>query len=180
MKELAEQVGELLGSRGLTVISGGYEGAMGAVSRGAARTGGHVVGITTSIFSDREANAHLDEVHVEPDYTFSKSLLPEGNPIRKEYETADFGRRATEAIERPELCGDERFASSWARSDHSRELVEELERSFRGRSLEAWSQKLDAAGLIWAPVRTVDEVIHDPQARALGYFYEEEIQKLVG
>ena len=51
-------------------------------------------------------------------------------------------------------------------------LVAELEQTFAGRSLEDWTGRLDAAGLIWAPVRSVEEAIRDPQARAMGYFYE--------
>ena len=39
---------------------------------------------------------------IEPDYQFSKSLLPEGNPIRKEYEQIDYAERATEPLSRPE------------------------------------------------------------------------------
>lgn len=39
---------------------------------------------------------------LEPEYSFSKSLLPEGNPIRTEYEKADYSKRATEPVERPE------------------------------------------------------------------------------
>jgi len=42
----ALQLGQLLGSRGWTVITGGYIGTMEAVSRGAAEQGGHVVGVT--------------------------------------------------------------------------------------------------------------------------------------
>lgn len=65
---MAEAAGALLGERRVTVISGGYDGAMGAVSRGARSQGGRVVGITTSIFTDRSANEQLHEERVEPDY----------------------------------------------------------------------------------------------------------------
>ena len=37
-------LGELLGKAGYTVLTGGYIGSMEAVSRGAAESGGHVVG----------------------------------------------------------------------------------------------------------------------------------------
>jgi len=39
-------LGQLLGSKGFTVLTGGYIGTMEAVSRGAAEAGGHVIGVT--------------------------------------------------------------------------------------------------------------------------------------
>jgi len=42
----AYELGELLAQRGHTVMTGGYIGAMEAVSRGAAEAGGHVIGVT--------------------------------------------------------------------------------------------------------------------------------------
>lgn len=42
----AEGLGTALAQRGHTVLTGGYMGAMEAVSRGAAQAGGHVVGVT--------------------------------------------------------------------------------------------------------------------------------------
>ena len=42
----AQRLGELLALAGCTVLTGGYIGAMEAVSRGAAEAGGHVIGIT--------------------------------------------------------------------------------------------------------------------------------------
>ena len=43
---LAEDAGEMLGRRGITLITGGRGGVMEAASRGAARAGGLTVGIT--------------------------------------------------------------------------------------------------------------------------------------
>lgn len=57
----AHEVGRELGKRGLTVVSGGYDGTMGAVSRGARETGGRVVGITTGVFHERVPNEFLHE-----------------------------------------------------------------------------------------------------------------------
>ncbi len=42
----AYQFGRLLGAEGYTVLTGGYIGTMEAVSRGAAETGGRVIGVT--------------------------------------------------------------------------------------------------------------------------------------
>jgi hypothetical protein len=44
--EQALQLGRLLGAAGCTVLTGGYIGTMEAVSRGAAESGGHVIGVT--------------------------------------------------------------------------------------------------------------------------------------
>jgi crotonobetainyl-CoA:carnitine CoA-transferase CaiB-like acyl-CoA transferase len=76
------------------------------------------------------------------------------------------------AIERPDLPEDARFADAWQRNKHCGELIEELESTFAQRTLEEWKERLDSAGLIWAPVNHVDEAIHDPQARAMGCFQE--------
>jgi uncharacterized protein (TIGR00730 family) len=57
----AYAVGQELGRRGLTVVSGGYDGTMGAVSRGAREAGGRVVGITTGVFHERMPNEFLHE-----------------------------------------------------------------------------------------------------------------------
>jgi len=42
----AYRLGKLLAERGHAVLTGGYIGTMEAVSRGAAETGGHVIGVT--------------------------------------------------------------------------------------------------------------------------------------
>jgi crotonobetainyl-CoA:carnitine CoA-transferase CaiB-like acyl-CoA transferase len=73
------------------------------------------------------------------------------------------------ALEAPELRADPRFAEPLVRMRHAPELVAELERRFAARSLEAWAPRLDAAGLIWAPMQSALEAIDDPQARAMGY-----------
>jgi crotonobetainyl-CoA:carnitine CoA-transferase CaiB-like acyl-CoA transferase len=80
--------------------------------------------------------------------------------------------RFCDAIGRPDLRDDERFADGFARAANARELVEELESVFREHTLETWREQLDAAELIWSPVHTLDEAVQDPQARALGYFQE--------
>lgn len=67
-QQQAYEVGSVVGSRGLVLVSGGYGGSMGAASRGAKEAGGRVMGITTAIFVDRQANPWLDERIDEPDY----------------------------------------------------------------------------------------------------------------
>ena len=49
----AERLGRLLAEAGLALINGGYGGTMEAASRGAARAGGQVIGVTMDLFSPR-------------------------------------------------------------------------------------------------------------------------------
>ena len=48
--EEARTLGALLAEAGYSVATGGYGGTMEATSRGAAEAGGHVIGVTSSIF----------------------------------------------------------------------------------------------------------------------------------
>lgn len=60
----AQELGRLLGQAGYTVLTGGYIGTMEAVSRGAAKAGAHVVGVTSDqieAFRPGEANAWVQE-----------------------------------------------------------------------------------------------------------------------
>lgn len=107
------------------------------------------------------------------------------NPLWNSYPTSDdrwvllvmiepdrYWPKLCAAIGRQDLEADERFADAWQRAGHSAELTAELERTFRTKTLDAWRAILDRGGLIWAPVLRMDEAIHDPQARAMGYFPE--------
>ncbi len=50
--ELAFRLGQLLAAAGFRVLTGGYDGTMAAVSRGAWSAGGHVTGITMTLFTE--------------------------------------------------------------------------------------------------------------------------------
>lgn len=78
--------------------------------------------------------------------------------------------RLCAAIERPDLVEDPRFAEPFVRAQHAAALITELEGEFARRTLGEWRPLLDAAGLIWSPVQRLEEVLDDPQARAMGYF----------
>ena len=52
---VALRTGELLGAAGWAVMTGGYQGAMEAASRGASEAGGHVIGVTVADWKDRNA-----------------------------------------------------------------------------------------------------------------------------
>jgi len=49
----ARELGAALARRGVATMSGGYGGAMAAVSRGAHEAGGHVIGVTVDLFEQR-------------------------------------------------------------------------------------------------------------------------------
>jgi uncharacterized protein (TIGR00730 family) len=60
----ARELGRALAERGLTVVTGGYNGVMEAVSRGAKELGGHVIGVTVEVIArnfERLPNAYLDQ-----------------------------------------------------------------------------------------------------------------------
>ena len=57
----AYELGRVLATAGYTVLSGGYGGSMGAVSRGAAECGGQVVGVTCATFDPAPCNEWLTE-----------------------------------------------------------------------------------------------------------------------
>ncbi len=57
----AYTLGGLLARAGYAVLSGGYQGAMAAVSRGAAAAGGQVIGVTCAIFDPLPPNPWLTE-----------------------------------------------------------------------------------------------------------------------
>ena len=59
--EQARQVGRLLAEAGFRVVTGGYGGVMEGASRGATESGGTAVGVTCSIFSQRDPNPYLSE-----------------------------------------------------------------------------------------------------------------------
>jgi uncharacterized protein (TIGR00730 family) len=54
----------MLAQRGFAVVTGGYNGTMEAVSRGAKEAGGHVIGVTVEVVArtfERVPNAFLDQ-----------------------------------------------------------------------------------------------------------------------
>lgn len=56
---VAVELGERLARAGFAVMNGGYAGSMEAVSEGAARASGTVIGVTTELFNHRPTNRHV-------------------------------------------------------------------------------------------------------------------------
>jgi crotonobetainyl-CoA:carnitine CoA-transferase CaiB-like acyl-CoA transferase len=51
-------------------------------------------------------------------------------------------------------------------------LTSEVEAIVASKPLDEWGRLLDDAGLIWAPVATMPEMVSDPQVREMGWFTE--------
>ena len=51
-------------------------------------------------------------------------------------------------------------------------LVAECDAIFAGHDFAHWLPQLEASGLIWAPVATMDEMVDDPQMREMGWYTE--------
>jgi len=68
------------------------------------------------------------------------------------------------AIEREDLENDPRFDSFETRINNHMALLNILDEVFRAKTLEEWKVRLD--GIPFAPVQSLPEVIHDPQAVA--------------
>jgi crotonobetainyl-CoA:carnitine CoA-transferase CaiB-like acyl-CoA transferase len=105
------------------------------------------------------------------------------NPLWNHYRTKDgrwlflvmiqsdrYWKAFCTAIERSDLLGEERFADARFRYRNAPELISLLDEIFAAHSLAEWEERLAGHDVIWAPVRTLGEAIHDPQARANGVF----------
>jgi crotonobetainyl-CoA:carnitine CoA-transferase CaiB-like acyl-CoA transferase len=66
-------------------------------------------------------------------------------------------RRLCDAIGRPELAADERFATNTARLEHRDALASELEAAFAGAAAAEWVARLGAAGVPAGPINDVGE-----------------------
>jgi crotonobetainyl-CoA:carnitine CoA-transferase CaiB-like acyl-CoA transferase len=71
------------------------------------------------------------------------------------------------ALNAPELQSDERFCHRQARIENYESLNAELDRRFSSRDLAHWIESLGRHDVPYAPINTVDEVIHDPQVEHL-------------
>jgi crotonobetainyl-CoA:carnitine CoA-transferase CaiB-like acyl-CoA transferase len=76
------------------------------------------------------------------------------------------------AIGREELMADPRFAGMGIRGLNAPTLVAELDRVFATKSMAEWAEVFDRHNVWWAPVNSVNEVVHDPVAHEAGAFAE--------
>ena len=77
-----------------------------------------------------------------------------------------------QAIEKPDLFDDPRFATREARIDSQEHLIELLSDLFRQRDRAEWCRRLEALDVPYAPVYSTDEVPDDPQAKHLQLFVD--------
>lgn len=85
-----------------------------------------------------------------------------------------FWRRLVDALDRPDLAADPRFASFADRSRHAAVLLPTLETIFGGRTVDAWLTLLRDAGVPCGPVNTVAQALEDEQVVARGSIVEVE------
>jgi crotonobetainyl-CoA:carnitine CoA-transferase CaiB-like acyl-CoA transferase len=77
-------------------------------------------------------------------------------------------RRLCAAIGRPGLAEEARFRTNADRVVNRGELVPILTDIFKTAPIAAWAEQLDAAGIPYAPIQTLDKVVRDAQTTALG------------
>ncbi|EJE49656.1 putative acyl-CoA transferase/carnitine dehydratase [Acidovorax sp. CF316] len=78
-----------------------------------------------------------------------------------------FWQGLANAIERPRLFDDPRFATREARIMHQEDLIDLLGGLFRGQTRATWCERLEAEDVPHAPMYDTREAMEDPQARHL-------------
>jgi crotonobetainyl-CoA:carnitine CoA-transferase CaiB-like acyl-CoA transferase len=72
------------------------------------------------------------------------------------------------ALSLPELLEDERYQSNRSRFDHRDKLIPLLEARFAERTTDEWEPHFRAAAALFAPVKTIAEILDSDQVRELG------------
>lgn len=85
-----------------------------------------------------------------------------------------FWQGLADAMERPDIFRDPRFASRQGRIDHQEHLIEVLRPIFLGQVRAEWCRRLQARDVPHSPMYTTEEVPDDPQAQHLQLFVETE------
>ena len=70
------------------------------------------------------------------------------------------------AIARVDLIDDERFQTSWSRTQHHHELIPILTQEMRKKTTHQWLQELSDAGIPCGPINSIDQVAQDRQVEA--------------
>jgi crotonobetainyl-CoA:carnitine CoA-transferase CaiB-like acyl-CoA transferase len=113
----------------------------------------------------RMGNAHPTIV---PYQTFDASDKPIAVAVGND---AQF-RRLCEAIDRPELADDERYATNPARVANREELVEILQERFFDRTADEWVETIREAGVPIGPVNALADVFSDEHVLSSGILRE--------
>jgi crotonobetainyl-CoA:carnitine CoA-transferase CaiB-like acyl-CoA transferase len=76
--------------------------------------------------------------------------------------------RFCEALGRPELVDDPKFATPVDRFRNNVEIIGIFDELFASQPYAYWAPRLDATGIIWGKVAELPDLIDDPQAREMG------------
>ena len=82
--------------------------------------------------------------------------------------------RFCQAIDRPQIAQDPRFASNELRNQHRFELLALIQPVFLRRTRADWLERFRSQGIPCGPINTLDEVYRDPQVEHLGIVQEME------
>lgn len=74
-------------------------------------------------------------------------------------------KAACEAMGRPDLGNDPRFATNSNRVQHRDELLSEMSGVFANEPLSHWVEAFELAGVPAAPARSIDEVFNSPEGK---------------
>lgn len=113
---------------------------------------------------------HFDPVRVER--SSHPTLIPFGNfPTSDGWIVAGgskekFWVRMAQAVGRPDLVDDPRFATFEQRLVHKTEVLTALDQAMLARSTSEWLGVLEAAGVPCAPVNSIAQALQDPQVLA--------------
>lgn len=83
----------------------------------------------------------------------------------------DFFGAFAECLGHPEWTGDARFNTVEARRANATELIAACDEVFATAGRVVWEERMDNAGLTWAPVQTMEDLASDPQAEAIGLLH---------
>ncbi|HVZ42600.1 MAG TPA: CoA transferase [Ramlibacter sp.] len=83
-----------------------------------------------------------------------------------------FWQGLANAIEKPDIFQDPRFATREARIDHQEAIIDLLSGLFKTRTREQWCNRLLAEDVPHAPMYDTNEALEDPQARHLQLLVE--------
>ena len=75
-----------------------------------------------------------------------------------------FWQGLADALEKPDMFDDPRFADRFARIDHQPELIAFMQPIFKRRTRAEWCVRLEERGVPFAPIYQSDEALDDPQA----------------
>jgi len=89
-------------------------------------------------------------------------------------------RRLAAALGRPSLAEDPRFANNGERVVNRNPLIAILADIFKTETRAHWARLLDAQGIPNGPINSMDQVVADPQTRALGQIQQHGDLALVG